>query len=154
LKKPLGKLRRFGLLGGLLVLFTALFAGEQMISGGDPSLELHGSATPATTSSVVEQSPLRTARELASQAAVAQEQQYAEQALRLADTEVDQDFAGALRSATSHAPPPDRRSAAYLAASECTERPHPAGTGSACHAQSEGRPGRLAVAARTGAARP
>ena len=29
LKRPLGKLRRFGLLGGLLVLFTALFAGEQ-----------------------------------------------------------------------------------------------------------------------------
>jgi hypothetical protein len=87
------------------VLFTALFSGEQMISGGDPSLELHGSATPATTSSVVDQSPLRTARELASQAAVAQEQQYAEQALRLADSEVDQDFAGALRSATSHAAP-------------------------------------------------
>jgi small-conductance mechanosensitive channel len=104
-KKPLGKLRRFGLLGGLLALFTALFAGEQMISGGDPSLEFHASAAPATTSSVVDQSPLRTARELASQAAVAQEQQYAEQVLRLADSEVDQDFAGALRSATSHAPP-------------------------------------------------
>ena len=105
LKKPLGKLRRFGLLGGLLLVFAALFAGEQMISGGDPSLEFNGSAAPATAASVVDQSPLRAARDLASQAAVAQEQQYAEQALRLADSEVDQDFAGALRSATSHAPP-------------------------------------------------
>ena len=103
-KKPLGKLRRFGLLGGLLVVFAGLFASEQMISGGDPSLEFHGSAAPAAGPSVVDQSPLRTARELASQAAVAQEQQYAGQALRLADSEVDQDFAGALRSATAHAP--------------------------------------------------
>ena len=55
-------------------------------------------------SGLVDQSPLRLARQLAPQAAVPQEHQYAQDALHLADSEVDQAFANALRGATEHAP--------------------------------------------------
>ncbi len=92
-------MRRFGALGTLLLLFLALFVSEQLISSGDPSLESHVAFSPATPG-MVDQSPLRTARDLATQAAVEQEHRFADQALRLADNEVDQAFATALRNAT------------------------------------------------------
>ncbi len=96
--------RRLGLLGALCVLCLALVAGEHLIPGGDPALEFNASPALPPASGLVDQSTLRTARELATQAAVPQETQYAQEALRLADSEVDNAFASALRNATEHAP--------------------------------------------------
>lgn len=97
--------RRFGLLGVLAVVFFALVIGEHLVSGGDPSLEFNAPPALPSASGLVDQSPLRIARQLATQAAVPQERQYALDAMRLADSEVDQAFASALRAATLHAPP-------------------------------------------------
>jgi small-conductance mechanosensitive channel len=97
--------RRFGLLGILALLFVALFIAQHLDSGGDPSLEFNAPAALPSSSGLVDQSPLRVARQLAPLAAVPQERQYAQDALRLADSEVDQAFSSALRGATQHAPP-------------------------------------------------
>jgi small-conductance mechanosensitive channel len=97
--------RRFGLPGLLALLFIALLIGQHLVSGGDPSLEFNAPSALPAASGLVDQSPLRLARQLAPQAAVPQERQYAQDALRLADSEVDLAFASALRSATQHAPP-------------------------------------------------
>ena len=96
--------RRFGILGVLALLFIGLLIGQHLASGGDPSLEFNAPAALPSASGLVDQSPLHTARQLAPQAAVPQERQYAQDALRLADSEVDQAFASALRGATQHAP--------------------------------------------------
>jgi small-conductance mechanosensitive channel len=98
-------LRRFGLLGVLALLFVALLVGQHLAAGGDPSLEFNAPSALPPTAGLVDQSPLRLARQLATLAAVPQERQYAQNALHLADSEVDQAFASALRSATQHAPP-------------------------------------------------
>jgi small-conductance mechanosensitive channel len=97
--------RRFGLPGILALLFVALLIGQHLASGGDPSLEFNAPAALPSASGLVDQSPLRVARQLAPLAAVPQEHQYAQDALHLADNEVDQAFSSALRSATQHAPP-------------------------------------------------
>jgi small-conductance mechanosensitive channel len=101
----LSYLRRFGLLGVLALLFVALLLGQHLASGGDPSLEFNAPAALPPASGLVDQSPLRVARQLAALAAVPQERQYAQDALHLADSEIDQAFAAALRGATQHAPP-------------------------------------------------
>jgi small-conductance mechanosensitive channel len=98
-------LRRFGALGLLGLLFVALLLGQHLASGGDPSLEFNAPPALPPASGLVDQSPLRTARQLAPLAAVPQERQYAQDALHFADSEIDQAFASALRSATQHAPP-------------------------------------------------
>lgn len=98
-------LRRFGILGVLALLFVALLVGQHLVAGGDPSLEFNAPSALPPTSGLVDQSPLRLARQLATQAAVPQERQYAQNALQLADSEVDQAFASALRNATQNAPP-------------------------------------------------
>src|SRR6201996_5311292 len=100
----LSYLRRFGLLGILALVFVALLIAQHLDSGGDPSLEFNAPAALPSSSGLVDQSPLRVARQLAPLAAVPQERQYAQDALRLADSEVDQAFATALRGATQHAP--------------------------------------------------
>jgi small-conductance mechanosensitive channel len=91
-------------LGILGLLFIALVVGQHFVIGGDPSLAFHAPAAFSSSNGLVDQSPLHTARELATLAAVPQERQYAQDALRLADSEVDQAFASALRGATQHAP--------------------------------------------------
>jgi small-conductance mechanosensitive channel len=101
----LGNFRSFGLVGILVLLFIALLIGQHLIVGGDPSLEFNAPAALPPANGLVDQSPLRLARQLAAQAAVPQERQYAQDALHLADSEVDQAFAAALRNATEHAPP-------------------------------------------------
>ena len=103
--RKLSYFRRFGLVGILVLLFVALLIGQHFASGGDPSLEFNAPTALPPASGLVDQSPLRLARQLASQAAVPQERQYAQDALHLADSEVDQAFASALRAATEHAPP-------------------------------------------------
>jgi len=83
---------------GLLLLAAALAAlliGQYLTRGS----ELDSSPAP-TTSDLVDQSPLVTARHLASEAHSPAEQQQALVALRLADQEVDQAFETALRNAT------------------------------------------------------
>jgi small-conductance mechanosensitive channel len=87
-----------------VLLFVALLIAQHFASGGDPSLEFNAPTALPPASGLVDQSPLRLARQLASQAAVPQEAQYAQDALHLADSEVDQAFASALRGATEHAP--------------------------------------------------
>lgn len=103
--RKLHTFRRFGLPGLLLLIFLVLLIGQHLVRGGDPSLEFNAPAALPPASGLVDQSPLRIARQLASQAAVPQERDYAQETLRLADSEVDQAFASALRSATLNAPP-------------------------------------------------
>jgi small-conductance mechanosensitive channel len=61
-------------------------------------------AAPAAQSNLVDQTPLETAENLASTAVTPAEQQYAQQALRFSDNEVDTTFDSALRNATLHPP--------------------------------------------------
>ncbi|MGI8773159.1 MAG: mechanosensitive ion channel domain-containing protein [Acidobacteriaceae bacterium] len=89
----------------LLSLFVAFLVGGILTRGGDPSLEFNTPASLPSSNGLVDQTPLRTARALAAAAAVPQEQQYAQEALQLSDSEVDQAFAAALRNATEHAAP-------------------------------------------------
>jgi small-conductance mechanosensitive channel len=91
----------------LLFLVMAVIAGLWM-TGSAPSLPVARRAKqPAQSAApVVDQKPLQTARKLASLAASPEEQEFARQALRLADYEVDLAFAGALREATEHPPAP------------------------------------------------
>jgi small-conductance mechanosensitive channel len=103
--RKLSYFRRFGLPGILALIFVALLIGQHLASGGDPSLEFNAPPALPAASGLVDQSPLRIARQLAPLAAVPQERQYAQDALHLADSEIDQAFASALRAATQHAPP-------------------------------------------------
>jgi small-conductance mechanosensitive channel len=59
----------------------------------------------ARPSGLVDDVPLITAQKLASMAATPEEQEFARNALRVADHEVDMAFAAALHKATEHAPP-------------------------------------------------
>lgn len=59
----------------------------------------------AAATALVDEQPLITAQRLATLAATPEEQEFAQNALRLADHEVDLAFAAALHNATQHAPP-------------------------------------------------
>lgn len=61
-------------------------------------------AAPSGQSNLVDQTPLQEAERLAALAVTPAERQYAQQALRLADNEVDTTFDSALREATEHPP--------------------------------------------------
>jgi small-conductance mechanosensitive channel len=88
--------------GALLTLSVGLY----LTRGGDPALEYNAPPPQLpNTSGLVDQTPLSTARLLAAMAGTRQEQEYARQALTLADREVDIAFAEALREATAHPPP-------------------------------------------------
>ncbi len=97
---PRGRSLTFTLLG---LLLTGLLLASYATQGGDPSLEYNASP-PSLSGGMVDQSPLETARNLASDAATAPEIEYGRQALQVADHEVDQAFARALRQAAEHAP--------------------------------------------------
>jgi small-conductance mechanosensitive channel len=90
---------------GLAMLLASLVAALLLTRGGDPSLAYNAPPVLPSTSGLVDQKPLQTARDLAALAATPQERQFAEQALQAADHEVDQAFATALRDATLNAPP-------------------------------------------------
>jgi small-conductance mechanosensitive channel len=101
-------LLRFGRSSAFVLLaavFVVLVVAGFFTRGGDPSLEYNAPPRLPNTSGLVDQSPLATARNLASLAATAQEQQYASEALRFSDHEVDQAFASALRESSTHQQP-------------------------------------------------
>src|ERR1700739_2268095 len=102
----------------LLLLVVAAVAGL-WVTGSSPTkpmLRSHQNAQ--STAPVVDQKPLQTARKLAAMASTPEDQDFARQALRLADYEVDLAFAGALREASEHppAPTPEHRELAKRAA--------------------------------------
>lgn len=86
------------------LIFSSLILFGYLTRGGDSSLEYNAPAEMPSTGGLVDQKPLNTARQLASLAATSQEHQYADQALHIADHEVDQAFSTALRQATAEAP--------------------------------------------------
>ena len=71
---------------------------------------------------LVDDQPLLTAQKLAGLAATAEEQEFAKNALRLADHEVDMAFAAALHQATEHAPPIPAAAKPILANMQAAER--------------------------------
>ncbi len=89
----------------IALVLAALLIGVYLTRGGDPSLEHNAPPPLSNTAGLVDQKPLETARNLADQAATSAEVEFARQAVQLADHEVDQAFAQALRQATEHAPP-------------------------------------------------
>jgi small-conductance mechanosensitive channel len=78
-----------------------------------------GKARPA---GLVDDQPLLTAQKLAALATTAEEQEFAQNALRVADHEVDMAFAAALHQATEHAPPIPAAAKPILATVEGAER--------------------------------
>jgi small-conductance mechanosensitive channel len=91
-------------LAGLLVLLLAVGAG--LLATAD----WNGTAGPAKSKQaaappLVDQTPLQTARTLATLAVTPEEQQFSQQALRLADHEVDLAFSSAIRDAADHPAP-------------------------------------------------
>jgi small-conductance mechanosensitive channel len=71
---------------------------------------------------LVDDQPLLTAQKLAGLAATPEEQEFAKNALRLADHEVDMAFAAALHQATEHAPPVPAAARPILAGMQDAER--------------------------------
>ncbi len=98
------KPRQWVIVVGLLLLVVIAIAGlvitndaVRMAAPGGVS-----SATPSERTTLVDERPLQTARKLSALAATPEEQRLSNEALRLADHEVDLDFASALRAATDH----------------------------------------------------
>src|SRR5579859_2022321 len=86
---------------GLLVLLILAAVGllfTRSWTSGVPKL----AAKQSSSETLVDQIPLQTAQQLAKLAVTSDEQQYAGEALRLADHEVDMAFDYALREATRH----------------------------------------------------
>jgi len=94
---------RLAVLIALLALLATCLAFAWLTRGAMQQLSFlrqkSGGSTPATLSNLVDQRPWQTAQTLAAQAVTAEENDYARQAERLADHEVDQAFASALREA-------------------------------------------------------
>ncbi len=86
----------------LLVVFVALLIGQFVTRGGGDA----GLVAMPPTSALVDQTPLITARRVAAEAYSPAERQEATEALRIADHEVDQAFATALREAGIPTTPP------------------------------------------------
>lgn len=90
---------------GLLVLLILAAVGllfTRSWTNGVPKLVAKQSSS---ETSLVDETPLQTAQQLAKLAVTSDEQQYAGEALRLSDHEVDMTFDYALREATRHTPP-------------------------------------------------
>jgi len=98
--KPHQRLVFLGLLA-LLILAAVGLLFTRSWTGGVPKLP----AKQSSSGTLVDQSPLQTAQQLAKLAVTSTEQKYAAEALRLGDHEVDMAFDYALREATRHTPP-------------------------------------------------
>lgn len=90
---------------GLLVLLILAAAGMILTSSWTNSAPNPGVTQTSAETNLVDQRPLDTAQQLAGSAVTSAEQQYAQQAVRLADHEVDMAFDYALDEATRHPPP-------------------------------------------------
>ena len=114
--------RRVGLYA-LLVLMGATVAGwlwtREPARGPSPAATARGTAAPAP---LVDQSPLKTAQTLSAFAANLEEQRMAQEAVRLADHEVDLAFAEALRRAAESPPIADPRTRDIQARVDRTEQ--------------------------------
>jgi len=99
-------IRHWITLVALLVLVAGTILGVLLTDSAPPDLLEHHAKTPAQSTPVVDQKPVQTARAIAALASTPEEQDFAHQALRLSDYEVDLAFADALREATEHPPTP------------------------------------------------
>lgn len=92
------------ILGSLMVLAGVALIGTVVLRywiSAQPHQETQKAAPPG----LVDSQPLLTAQRLAAMATTPKEQDFAKDALRLSDHEVDMAFAAALHQATEHAPP-------------------------------------------------
>src|SRR5246127_5127828 len=99
------KARQWIALIGLLVLVVATAIGLFLTQSVQTVLPVRKKSA-AQAAPAVDQTPLQTARKLALLASTPEEQDFAHEASRLADYEVDLAFADALREATEHPPAP------------------------------------------------
>ena len=100
------KARQWIAVVGLLTLVVATVIGLFMTEGAQTVLPVRLKKPSAQAAPAVDQRPLQTARKLALLASTPEEQDFAHEALRLSDYEVDLAFADALREATEHPPAP------------------------------------------------
>ena len=100
------KAREWMAVVGLLALVVATIVGLVLTSNptAAPITARANHSAAASTEPLVDQKPLQTARALAPLAATPEAQNYAHEALKLADYEVDLAFADALRDAAAHPP--------------------------------------------------
>ena len=96
--KPRQWMATFGLLGLVLTAAVGLILTRE---SGPPETSM----TPGHRTPLVDERPLQTARKLASLPLDREEQRFAEQAMKVADHEVDLAFAAGLRNATEHPVP-------------------------------------------------
>src|ERR1700750_1942178 len=99
------KLRHWITAVALLLLVIATVVGLFLTASMQTVLP-NRAAKKTQQPAIVDQRPLQTARKLSALAASPEERDFARQALRLADYEVDLAFADALREATEHPPTP------------------------------------------------
>src|SRR6201997_5462926 len=100
------KARQWIAVAGLLALVVATVIGLFMTEGAQTVLPVRPKKPSAQAAPAVDQRPLQTARKLALLASTPEEQDFAHEAMRLSDYEVDLAFADALREATEHPPAP------------------------------------------------
>jgi small-conductance mechanosensitive channel len=100
------KFRQWITVSALLLLVGGTIAGLFLTDEARFIAPARARNTASRQSSAVNQKPLQTARQLAGLASTPEEQEFARDALRLADYEVDLAFADALREATEHPPAP------------------------------------------------
>ncbi|HEV2618098.1 MAG TPA: mechanosensitive ion channel domain-containing protein [Candidatus Acidoferrales bacterium] len=91
-------------LSALLALLILAAVGLALTGSWTNTAEKRAAAKSASQNSVIDERPLQTAQQLATLAVTPEEQQFAQEALRISDHEVDMAFDGALREATSHPP--------------------------------------------------
>jgi small-conductance mechanosensitive channel len=100
------KARQWIAVVGLMALVVATVIGLFMTEGAQTVLPVRLKKPVAQAAPAVDQRPLQTAHKLALLASTPEEQDFAHEALRLSDYEVDLAFADALREATEHPPAP------------------------------------------------
>src|ERR1700675_3613163 len=99
-------------LGLMALALFGTFFGKYWLNAPEAQPSVAQKNQPAA---LVDEQPLATAQQLAALVVAPEEQDFAENALRIADLEVDLAFATALRDATLHAPPLTADARAMLA---------------------------------------
>jgi len=112
------KLRHWITVVALLALVVATVVGMYLTEGGQTLLPTRASKNAAKQpAAIVDQRPLQTARKLAALTSTPEERDFANEAVRVADYEVDLAFAEALREATEHPPTPTQEQRDLMARS-------------------------------------